>query len=330
MKRAIIHLLAFLTGVLLLTACAPKAKEQSPQQPAAAVASPTASAVQALDAPVRPSATERAALTAAPTIAHASLPGGVPAGRGIFLGDQSTVSSFNSLRAFTGDRFTLGRFERPYNAETMDVYFPYVDIVSADFYPDSDWAYLRIALVGPDSNNAFPGNYAVEIDSDMDGRGDVLILANYPSSTVWSTDRVRVLEDRNGDVGGETIINADTAGRGDGFEYTVFDQGQGEDPDLAWARVSMTEPNSVEIAYKTSLLQGDKAYLAGIWAGNESLDPGMFDLNDHFSHDQAGAANPDIANFYPIKQLAELDNTCRQAIGFIPSGHEPGLCPQGQ
>jgi hypothetical protein len=43
-------------------------------------------------------------------------------------------------------------------------------------------------------------------------------------------------------------------------------------------------------------------------------------------HEDAGAANPDIANFYPIKGLSELDNTCRLGIGFNPSGVEPGIC----
>ena len=29
---------------------------------------------------------------------------------------------------------------------------------------------------------------------------------------------------------------------------------------------------------------------------------------------------------YPLKQLAELDNTCRWSVGFTPDGTEPGLC----
>ncbi len=316
--------------ILLLSACAPQVQAQAPlgQDPAASSAVPTSPPGPTVDPAEFAVAAEAAPSDLA--LLHASVPGGVPDGTGIFLGDQSTVSSYNSARAFSGDRFTLGKFERPYNSGKMDVYYPFLDIVSASFYPDSDWVYVRITLVGPDANNAFPGKYAVEIDPDMDGRGDLLLIADYPSSTKWSTDRVRVLEDANQDVGGEKPLLADSAGRGDGFETVIFDQGQGNDPDAAWARVSSAEPNSVEMAFKTSLLQGDKTYLAGIWAGTDILDPALFDLNDHFTHEQAGEANPDIANYYPIKLVAELDNTCRQAIGFTPSGHELGLCPQGQ
>ncbi len=320
----------FVVAVLLLSACAPQVQARAPlqQDPAASADVPTSASGPTVDPAEFVIAAE--ATPTAPGIAHASVPGGVPDGTGIFLGDQSTVSSYNSARAFSGDRFTLGKFERPYNSSAMDVYFPFLDIVSASFYPDSDWVYVRITLAGPDANNAFPGKYAVEIDPDMDGRGDLLLIADYPSSTKWSTDRVRVLEDANQDVGGEKPLLADSAGKGDGYETLIFNQGQGDDPDAAWARVSSAEPNSVEMAFKTSLLHDDKTYLAGIWAGTDVLDPALFDLNDHFTHDQAGEANPDIANFYPIKLIAEVDNTCRQAIGFTPSGQELGLCPQGK
>jgi hypothetical protein len=52
----------------------------------------------------------------------------------------------------------------------------------------------------------------------------------------------------------------------------------------------------------------------------------MFDYNDHMTHLQAGDPNLGI-NLYAIKALSEIDNTCRLAIGFVPTGKEPGLCP---
>jgi len=66
--------------------------------------------------------------------------------------------------------------------------------------------------------------------------------------------------------------------------------------------------------------------MVGVWAGNESLNPATFDLNDSLTHEQAGAALPDLELFYPIKALAEIDNTCRLNVGFTPNGSEPGLC----
>ncbi len=313
---------------LILAACAPQVPSQAAPPPAQPTSAPppTEAAAQPTEAAAQPTAA-----LAQPTAAPArDVPGGFPVEKGIFLGDQSTISSLNAARAFAGDRFTLGKFERPYNANTMDTYYPYIDIVSGEFFPDADWVYLRIKLVGTDASGGFPAKYAVEVDLNMDGRGDMLILADHPATKDWSTDGVQVLVDRNKDVGGQNPVFADSSGKGDGYEHSVFGNGQPEVPDAAWVRISPTEANSVELAYKTVLFNGETKYMAGLWAGTDSLNPALFDIDDHFTHEQAGEANPDIANFYPIKEVAQLDNTCRAAIGFTPSGKEPAVCSQGQ
>ncbi|MBI2330668.1 MAG: hypothetical protein HYU84_00550 [Chloroflexi bacterium] len=112
---------------------------------------------------------------------------------------------------------------------------------------------------------------------------------------------------------------------GDGFETTVFDQGQGNDPDSAWVRISPNNPNVVEFAIKKSALANPSRFLINMWAGT-SLEPAKFDVNDQFTHEQAGAADSGLSIFYPIKAVAELDNSCRMAVGFQPTGKEPGLC----
>lgn len=63
-----------------------------------------------------------------------------------------------------------------------------------------------------------------------------------------------------------------------------------------------------------------------MWAGNSLLDPALFDLNDQFSHEQAGAADSGLEYFYPIKEVYEIDSSCRMAVGFQATGKEPGLC----
>jgi hypothetical protein len=323
MKRKFVLLSVALMLCIVLSACAPKASTPAPQpaEVATTASQPTEAAAQPTEAAAAP--------TNAPAPAQAIMPGGLPDGKGIFLGDQSTVSSSSKARAFAGDRFTLGKYERPYNANTMDTYYPYLDIVSANFYAEADWVYVRVTLVGPDPNNGFPATYAVEIDKNRDGRGDLLIIVDHPSGMDWSSSGVRVLTDKNGDMGGVNPLFSDSQ-QGDGYEAVLFDQGQGQVPDAAWARLDPSDPNSLDMAFKTSLLGSDTKFLAGLWAGIDNLDPAKFDLNDHFTHEQAGEANPDIANFYPIKELAALDNTCRQAIGFVPNGNEPALCSQGQ
>ncbi len=329
MKRISIAYSIILIVGMILAACAPQVAPQPAQPPPPAA--PAATEAPAVAPPAAATAAPAANPTAAPAgVQHVNVPGELPEGKGMFLGDQSTVSSLNGVRALVGDRFAAGRFERPYNANAMDVYFPYLDIVSANLYQDPMWVYARITLVGPDLNGAFPAKYALEVDMNMDGRGDFMVLADYPSTTTWSTDRVQVLKDANHDIGGTAVLMADSGGKGDGYESIVFDSGNGADPDAASARLSPSDAKSVEIAFKTDLLEGDKTYMAGIWAGKDALNPAFFDLNDHYTHAEAGDPNPDVASFYPLKALAELDNTCRQAMGFVPSGKEPGICSQGQ
>ena len=119
---------------------------------------------------------------------------------------------------------------------------------------------------------------------------------------------------------------SDNQSTGDGFETSVFDQGKGNDADSAWARVAPDNPNTVQIALKRSLVGNDDTYLMNMWAGTLIMNPTLFDINDHFTYEQAGAADPGYENYYPIKAVAELDNSCRMAIGFVPTGKEPGLC----
>ena len=316
---------------LILMACS------SANQPS----EPPAGESNATEAPaLEPGATEALALEPGATepavpqpgtgaaVQHTDVPASPSASGGERWGDYSTVSSQSAGRALIGDRFSEGKFERPYNANTMDVYFPQLDIDHAVFNPeDPVWVYVVMSMVGRDANNSFAGQYAVELDLDQYGHGDFLILVDHPASTDWTTQGVWVYADSNVDVGGQRAVLEDSVGAGsNGFETVLFDQGAGADADLAWVRLDPIDPNSFQIAFKQSLLGGEKTYTAGFWAGTQ-LDAALFDFNDHLTHDQAGAADPELVNFYPIKGLSELDNTCRQAVGFDPSGVEPGICP---
>jgi hypothetical protein len=325
MKKSSTIFSAILLCGLILSACSTPA---APTQ-AAQAEQPTAVQSNATEAPAATTeATEPAAVEpAASGIQHASIPGSPATSGGEKWGDHSTVSSTNVARALLGDDFSDGRFERPYNANTMDVYFPHLDIDHAVVYPeDALWVYAVISTVGRDANNAFTGQYALELDLDQDGFGEFLILVDNPSSADWTTDGVHVYTDANSDIGGVKPFKADSDGASsDGYESVLFDQGNGNDADLAWVRLDPADPNSFQIAYKQDLLGGEKTYTAGLWAGTH-LDPALFDYNDHFTYEQAGAANSEITNFYPIKELSEFDNTCRQAIGYDATGLEPGIC----
>jgi hypothetical protein len=229
-----------------------------------------------------------------------------------------------------GDTFVNDLFERPFNANTMDTYFPNYDIVDTQGFKDDTWGYATITLSGLDANNHLSGKYGVEIDLDKDGRGDFLILSSNPLSTNWTRRGVQAWKDSNGDVGGTVPIVADEDSTGDGYETIIFNQGKSDFPKGAWVRISPDDPKTIDLAFMLVMLGNPASFAMGTWAGsNASINPAQFDLNDHMTHIQAGDPDPSM-QVYPLKGLSEIDNTCRLAIGFVPNGKEPGLCSAAQ
>ena len=260
-----------------------------------------------------------------PVPSPAAVPVDLPTSRLDQAGDVNSLPNAKAKGVSGGDVFVQGLFERPFNANTMDQYFPYLDIVQAQGYKDDTWGYATITLANADPNGALPGQYAVELDLNKDGRGDWLIRASSVTSTQWSRQGVQAWKDTDGDVGGAAIMAADNnVGGGDGYETLVFDQGKGSLSDGAFARIKPDDPKTVEIAFKLDMLGNPASYAMGAWAGT-NIDPSLFDYNDHMTHVQAGSPNPGD-KIYPIKQMAEIDNTCRLAIGFTPTTDIPGLC----
>jgi len=325
MKKSYISFSVILICGLILAACTPQSQPQAPQPPAVEVPTTQPQATEPPTAvPVSPAPSPT---VAAPSIKHTDVPGDLPAKGGLNLGDNTITSQADKQRALNGDGFTDGRLERPFNADTMDVFSQFLDITGATFYADdATWVYSNITLAGVDANNALSGKYGLELDLNQDGRGDFLILADHPSSKDWTTDGVQVFSDANHDVGGSRPFVSDSTATGDGYETLVFDQGKGDDPDIAWVRLNSNDPNSIQFAFKKSLINNEKTFLVGVWAGAD-LNPALFDYNDHFTHAQAGAALKSLTEFYPIKAVFNIDNTCRLGIGFTPAGNVPGACP---
>jgi len=83
------------------------------------------------------------------------------------------------------DIFVKDLFERPFNANTMNTYFPYIDIVNTQGYIDDIWGYATITLSGMDANGHLPAKYGVELDLNKDGRGDWLVLVSQ-SASAWT------------------------------------------------------------------------------------------------------------------------------------------------
>jgi len=264
----------------------------------------------------------------APGIQHEQVPGALPQNTSGRAGDHDSSVTANEKRAPAGDSFTLGRFERPFNADPMDVYHSYIDIIYTVVYLDSDWVYASITVKDDGTGKSLDGKYGFEIDVDLNGGGDWLVFVSKPSSTEWTTDGVQVWYDANNDVGGTAKSQTDSPPfRGDGFEQKMFGDGDGDDPDLAFARIAPDDPYTVHLAVKRSILRGNSQFMVGMWAGNALFDPALFDHNDYFSHDEAGSSVVELEFYYPAKAVHELDNACRIPVGFIPTGDLPGMCP---
>jgi len=261
-------------------------------------------------------------------IQHDSIPVNIPTSQSGQASDFDSSMILESDTLIGGDRFTFNRYERPFNSTAMDVYYPEIDIVASSVYQDDSWIYGIMVLKDLNENNLQNVKYAVELDTTRDGKGDYLILATLPASVEWTVDSVQIYADTNKDVGGDSAYLTDAAGAGsDGFENLVFDAGNGIDPDAAWVRLSPMIENAVEFALKKSSVGSPLEYMINMWAGSDLLDPAKFDINDRYSHEEAGAADKSLENYYPIKAVAQIDNTCRMAVGFQPNGGEAGICP---
>jgi hypothetical protein len=324
---------SMLLVLLFLCACSISPIGKPPQIP------PTPAAFQAvvlptsLPEPTQPVPTARTAapiliISPAPTREQVDIPttGGA---QWSTIHDQINTTTAAEKRAYAGDSFFTNRFERPFDRDMN--YLPYLDIARAELNRQkySLWYYFKITLVKDTGAVPHPGPvYGLEIDVNLDGRGDFLAMAETPKTTSWSVDGVKIFEDQDKDVGGKNPVLADKqVWTGSGYEMLLFDAGQGKDPDLAWSRIDSDDPNAVDIAIKVYLL-GDvhQAFLWNAYADGSLRNPGFYDLNDHFTVDQAGSPLKGEL-YYPIKDLFAYDNTCRTASGFIPTGNEPGICP---
>ncbi len=225
-------------------------------------------------------------------------------------------------RAPYGDSYDINRLERPFSQDM--VYIRDLDIVTYQVNQDDSWIYVSIELVGKNPNNNLGIHYGVELDNDADGFGDLIIWANPPYEADWTVQNVQVFADQTHDTSGYSPVKSDAPYDGDGYETLIFDGGQGDDPDLAWVRIKAGPRATVQFAFKRSLTDG--SYVLGVLADAGLRDVSKLDYVDRFTAEQAGSPVRSDPN-YPLKALFAVDNTCRQAYGFAPSGFEPQLCP---
>jgi hypothetical protein len=223
------------------------------------------------------------------------------------------------------DIFAGNRYERPFTAEAME-YLSDVDLKRVEMRIAAPWVYVTFEFSSPRAEGIGQTVYGAEFDTDKDGRGEFLVWGVSPANAEWTPDGVEVRQDGNNDVGGAHPQASDPPNpNADGYEQKLFADGQGADPDLAWIR--QTEGGAkVQLAFKYSALGNAPQFL---WNGLADADirrSDWFDYNDHFTAAEAGSPQTYETALYPVQALYGVDNTCRDAYGFTPTGNEPGLC----
>ena len=297
-----------------------------PQTSALPTLAPPAPSTSPPPAPLPTSTTAAVATpTAVPLIAHQMRPADMPPTSGLLVYDVESSGTAPERRAPYGDSYKINRLERPFLQDMT--YVPDLDIVTYTIGEDANWYYISIKLIGADPNNNLGIYYGVEIDEDVDGFGDILIWASPPYTPQWDVNGVRVLKDTNHNTAGRSATQSDAPFPGDGYETEIFNSGQGNDPDLAWVRTYAGLQSTLQIAFKKSLTKG--AFMLGVLADAGWKDPGKLDYVDRITLAEAGSPVRDNKE-YPLKALYAVDNACREAVGFKPTGDEPQLCPRAE
>lgn len=235
------------------------------------------------------------------------------------LEDSDASLKAAEKRVVSGDNFLNNLYERPFTSLDMD-YQPDLNILTVSIFGDELFYYFTITLDGANpTSGMLSGNYGIEFDRTQSGRGDMLVMASSPNAE-WTMDNVTVYVDPNGTVGGTKPVVAEAgyeeSGYTDTFEMTP--------EKVAWARLAPDDPNAIQIAVSRALLDDPEEFLWGAWADGGLQDPSLFDYDDHFGPSAAGS--PVRGEDYPVKEVANLDNTCRLPYGFEASGGIPGIC----
>jgi hypothetical protein len=225
------------------------------------------------------------------------------------------------------DSWQINRYERPFNARMQDRYFADLDILSASLGKSQHWYYVRLEIfdVSP-ASGSLEGIYGLEIDLDLDGRGDVLIttqLQDLEDLSAWSNVHVQAWKDPDNDVGSELPMRPDPAVDTSGYDDPSLDPQALSDE--VWVRAELGRPSFVEIAFKPEVLEGDDAFKWWAWVDKGVANPAGYDYHDFFSREQAGDVYT-FQPFFPSRAVFSVDNTCAAVWGMDPPPDDPSLC----
>lgn len=260
--------------------------------------------------------------TTTPSVLHIVNPASAISGGLVYDVDSSGTAS--EKRAPYGDSYDINRLERPFLQDMT--YVSDMDIVNFTVGQDAEWFYVSINLIGKDPNNPLGIDYGIELDTNHDGFGDYVIVANPTYTNTWDASNIRIFQDTNHDTAGISAVKSDAPITTNGYETQIFHGGVGDaDPDMAWVRLSSSANSTLEFAFKKSW--SGTVFMLGVFSDAGLKDVGKLDYVDRFTEIEAGSPIEDKSS-YPLKSLYAVDNTCQEAYGFEPNGYEPKLCPR--
>lgn len=249
-------------------------------------------------------------------------------GKAQTIHDQVDKDYASQKRAYGGDEYRVGRFERPFDRKME--YMGYLDIVKSTMIR-SDPGFIFVTIQVADAVTTAkekPAYYGLELDLNLDGRNLYMIRGSRPLTEEWTVDGVDVwkstLSEQPPSASGSGIPVTGTVG----FDKSILLAGKGDDIDLAWIRLSPGVPDTVEIAFKNSLIGGEKGKF--IWrpfTDGVPFTPDLYDLQNSYTLEQAGSPIIGVKD-YPLKEVFAVDNTCRVASGYEATGREQGICQQ--
>lgn len=256
----------FLTLILILAACSMPGSDGNGDGQEAATTAPATEAPST--APPEPTA-----------IQHQDVP--VAASELKPYPDVTSADTAAEKRAPYGDSYDINRLERPFTQDMT--YMPDVDIASFGISEDDTWYYVSIEMVGKNPNNAPGIRFTLELDTNIDSFGDILIVANPPFSEEWTADNITIYADTNRDSAGISASKSDAVFTGNGYDQLLHDfaQGVGTDPDTAWVRVNASSLETVQFAFKKSAFGG--TFLYSVMADAGLKDVARLDYVDYFT-----------------------------------------------
>lgn len=323
--KKMVRMTFMLLSILLLSACSALGKGASPAETVA---------LPAVEMAAAPSAAMPATATLANPVTGAGQAALIPTQTSVVIQHQQVPGNPTYARdqkvtdCSTGERIALGattvvgsgcddwsqdKLERPVDALNGN-YFPVVDIVRASMGTNQAWMFARVELYKDAAGN-LPENLSVgvELDTDLDSRGDILILVKGLHSTEWTTEGVQVWQDENGDVGGQKPHRPDNQA-GNGYETLLFDAGQGEDADLAWARIDPENGAGIEFAFKPSLLPENQVFAWWTWTMLQTSVPQELELVDSQSESTVWKMDNTCGWIYNSKPSRMLANICEFTV----------------